>query len=443
MSDPAAVSERSAVRRVFERLWVQALVYAVLAIVLAASNLTAFWEVYSVLPQQPSPWWSLVTALPASALILIKRRWPLVGMFCVAVLFCVDLVTFGGVVVPIVLLEYVHVTVVRATPAQRRRILVALMVTVAVLALIALQRSGSTRVAILMALQLGALFGFTYWYAHSTAQSEELVALYRQRAADAHHLRELDREAALRGERARMAGELHDVVAGHVAAVAIRSEAALAAPVASGDDRAALAASVRADRAALQAVRDASLDAHAVLRSMISVLRRGAADGAVTVSLEQIPDLVAAGRESGLDIELRDEIPNGAQVNELAGGTVARVVQESLTNCLKHAAGARVSITLQRESTGAIAVEVTSTGGRPLAGFAGASPGTGLALLGERVRALGGEFFAGEGGGGSADAAAGVAAGAEPAAAAPAAAKPTAASPTWQVRAEIPQEVAT
>ena len=391
-------SAYDAARSVLDRLPVQAVIYASIGIVLAASGLGSFWDVFSLMPGQVSPWWTLATALPAAALILIKRRWPIVGLGVAWVIMVADLATFGGVVPLIVFLEFVHVTVIGLPRAQRRRVLLALVIYAVALTLVALQQSGSVRMTILVALQMGALFGFTYWYANSAAQSEELLGLYRQRAADAALLASRDRADAVRAERVRMAGELHDIVAGHVAAVAIRSEAALASGALAGtspDDTPSV------EHRALRAARDASLEAHAALRSMIAVLRDGAEAEVASVDLSGLAGLVDAGREAGLEVSLHDRIPPelSSRIDPASSAAAGRVVQEALANCMKHAAGGEVVIEAVADRD-ALTITVRSRGGAALAALDAGSPGMGLHLLGERVGLLGGTCSAGPDGDG-------------------------------------------
>ena len=264
--------------------------------------------------------------------------------------------------------------------------------------LAALAASDDIRIALLVALQLGALAAMDYWYATSVAQAHELVALHRERAEDAERLAERDRAEAVQREREQMARELHDLVAGHVAAIAIRAEAALSVDGDAGRDR-----------AALQAVRDSSLEAHRALRSMISVLRTGDA-AVVAPRRDALPALVEDARRHGLTVSLDDALPGG--IPPAVDQAVTRIVQESLANCVRHAAGAEVDVVLRPGDDRDILVRVDSRGGTPATPSPIQGSGWGLDLLRERARALGGRLDAG----------------------------PTDAG--WSVRATIPMEVA-
>ncbi|MDR7188287.1 signal transduction histidine kinase [Microbacterium sp. BE35] len=353
---------------------------AVLAIVLAALGIVGLWTVFSVLPDEVSPWWSLATALPACALVPFRARAPLPLLVLALVLFAVDLMTVGGVVTLVVVLDLLYAATRAASGAGRRRILLGIVIAVAGIGIVALAAADDVRVAVVVALQLGALAGMDYWYATSVAQAHELVALHRERAEDAERLAARDRDAAMRREREQMARELHDLVAGHVAAIAIRAEAALSTDPAAGSDRAALVA-----------VRDSSLEAHQALRSMIAVLRTGDA-AVVSPHRGAIAALVDDARRHGLTVTLADALPG--DIPSPVALAVARIVQESLANCLRHAAGAAVAVVLDSHD-GDVRVRVDSQGGRSAPALPMPGTGWGLELLKERARALGGTVEAG------------------------------------------------
>jgi signal transduction histidine kinase len=196
-------------------------------------------------------------------------------------------------------------------------------------------------------------------------------------------------------ERARLARELHDVVAHQLSAIAVQAGAArLAAP---GDPHAAPAAIAAIERQARIGLTE--------LNWLVRELRL-AGDTSPGVSpplrLGDIADLVERAAESGLRADLRVEgepRPLPAAV-ELAG---YRVVQESLTNAIRYAAGAAAMVRLAYRDDG-IMVEVTDDGPGVTAGQGpGAASGAvalqgggiGLAGLKERARLLGGQLEAG------------------------------------------------
>ncbi len=202
--------------------------------------------------------------------------------------------------------------------------------------------------------------------------------------------------AAVAGEPARMARELHDMVANHLSAIAIHSTAAQ-----SIDDPAAT-------REALGVIRENSVQGLAEMRLLIGLLRgprtaEGGAEPAATPTLDGLEALIEQARTSGrssgpafvLD-DARSPAGPGTGPHRAAPAEPAayRTVQESLTNALKHAAPGEVLVRLAQDRGGALTVAVRS----PFADRPGPrAPGTGTGLVGMRERAalLGGAFEAG------------------------------------------------
>ena len=215
------------------------------------------------------------------------------------------------------------------------------------------------------------------------------LRLRRQTAeALAERGRELDRErerytaVTVRNERARIARELHDIV-GHALSVMVVQAAAGQRLV----DRAPDAA-----RTSLDAVADAARQGRSDLRQLIRLLG-GAIDGDAAVpDLALVDEIVGAAARSGLSVSCR--IDNRADVGEAAAHVAFRVVQESLTNALRHAPGSAVRVLLEPRTEG-LTVRVENA--RPPVGPRPGLVGTGRGLTGlrERVLAGGGSFAAG------------------------------------------------
>jgi signal transduction histidine kinase len=206
--------------------------------------------------------------------------------------------------------------------------------------------------------------------------------------------RERDQQARLAAatERARIARELHDIVA-HNLAVMI----ALA-------DGAAFTATLAPDRAAatMQQVSGTGRQALAEMRRLLGLLRDDQAPPALSglvpqPGLDDIDELVDQIRAAGVRVELTRQGTAGAW-GPGAGLAVYRIVQEALTNTLKHA-GPQASAQVRLRYTAAGAdVEVTDDGaGRPAqpATAGGAASGHGLAGMIERTAPYGGEVQAG------------------------------------------------
>jgi signal transduction histidine kinase len=213
----------------------------------------------------------------------------------------------------------------------------------------------------------------------SRAERERLLGIERDQRA----------EMAAATERARIARELHDIVAHSLSVIVVQADGGLAA----SRTKPEVAPQV------LATIAETSRDALAEMRRMVAVLRAGGApesdhpDYAPAPTVADLPDLVDQLRRAGLPVDLviaGAERPVGAAV----GLTLYRVVQESLTNVLKHAgpqAHAEVSVFYGPAD---VTITVLDDG----RGAAATAPveGTGNGLLGmrERVELLGGTVAA-------------------------------------------------
>jgi len=208
--------------------------------------------------------------------------------------------------------------------------------------------------------------GVTAWVVGDTTRGQrERAAWLEERRADA------ERRAAAE-ERVRIARDLHDIVAHHVSVIAVQAEAAQEV-LASRPDRAG-AAMARVADTAREALRD--------LRRMVGVLR---SQGALAPQpdLSSIDELVESVRGTGLDVSLRTE-GEARPVGGLVGVAAYRVVQEALTNVLKHAHAGHAEVTLAFADD--LVVTVIDDG--PGAGRLAA--GTGSSRRGDGVTAPGG-----------------------------------------------------
>lgn len=378
----AATAERIRAWVRARRPLIDALLIGLFCVLSAALGFSGVWSLFTLVDADVSPWWTLATALPGCIAILAKRRFPMLSLIAAAVLFTIDLLTVGGLGPVIILLDVLWTAAFLASPRGRTGLLVASAIAVVVMFFSALAVSdASVPVAFLVAAQFGAFVGTDYWWAVAVSQANELAELHRQRADEAAAVAERDQAEAVRRERETMARELHDVVAGHVMAMAIRAEAALSTT----PDRVM-------DREALQAVRDAGLDAHGALRSMITVLRRGDGRLSPTPSWRDLDGILAEARRAGLGIRYSPSDLSG--VGGAAEQAVVRVVREALSNGIRHAAGAEVELEIT-SSVEDVRVVVHTRGGTARSSVARGDHGWGLQMLRERVEALGGAFFAG------------------------------------------------
>jgi signal transduction histidine kinase len=216
-----------------------------------------------------------------------------------------------------------------------------------------------------------------------------LLVQYAQRAAEAEQERDAEAERRVAGERLRIARDVHDVLAHTVSVMTV--QAGVAADAMDRDPGAA--------RSALTRVRSAGKEAATEIRATVAVLRNAPpADADPTPGLDRLPELVEGARGKGLDVELSVDL-DGVGVESLVELTAFRIVQESLTNVIRHAGASRARVRVTR-SAAHLLVEVRDDG-RPPGRAVEAAPGYGLRGMGERVEAVGGTLrygFAPDGG---------------------------------------------
>ncbi|MFB4312235.1 sensor histidine kinase [Actinomadura sp. GTD37] len=208
-------------------------------------------------------------------------------------------------------------------------------------------------------------------------------AVEELRRREEQHRQDLARQAVLE-ERARIARELHDVVAHHMSVIAMQAEAA---PYKIPD-------LPDAARQTFGVVRDAAREALTETRRVVGLLR---ADGegperAPQPGLDRLDDLVAAARRSGLSVA-SVVVGMPRPLNAGVDLSAYRIVQESLSNAARYAPGSRVDVEV-RYGPKALAVSVADDGARSTAEE---SQGGGHGLVGmrERVTMLGGRLDAG------------------------------------------------
>ena len=212
--------------------------------------------------------------------------------------------------------------------------------------------------------------------------SRERFEFVRLRAIQLERARESDAQLAALAERQRIARELHDVVAHGLSVVIVQADGALYAA----------ATHPEAPMQALAIIAATGRESLAEMRQLLGVLRdEGPADLAPQPGMSAIPDLVDGFRSAGLVIDMTvDGVAR--PVSPAVGLVVYRVVQESLTNVLKHAGHASVRVLLAFVPAG-IGVSVENGPGDATPALAG-EPGLGLMGMRERVGLLGGRMSA-------------------------------------------------
>ncbi len=223
-----------------------------------------------------------------------------------------------------------------------------------------------------------------YFFGNLAWLSARRKAELEHNAAELRRSQERNTHGAIVAERVRIARDLHDVVAHHVSVMGVQAGAA----------RRVLDTDPELSRAALQTVEETARTAIGELRGLLGVLRAEDQPEAEPLSgtpgLDQLSDLVSTARSTGLQVEHGvygdpRPVPDGVALSAY------RVVQEALTNVVRHAGAHKADVRVRYLDT-TLEVEITDDGrGR------GGRPTTGFGLLGmrERVAVHGGELEAG------------------------------------------------
>ena len=225
----------------------------------------------------------------------------------------------------------------------------------------------------------GWIFGLTFG-AIVIALLRGLLASRVQLAQRTQETRAAESETAVLQERARIARDLHDVVAHRMSMVVVMAQTARYRLPDVGDD-------VAAEFDAIATAARTSLDE---VRQLLGVLRES--DGGTRTTpnpgLEHIESLVEATRRAGADVRLHNSA-SAVDVGEASGLAVYRIVQESLANATRHAPGAPVDIWLRDGAVGQLELAVVNgIGTEPPLGLAG--NGAGIPGMVDRARSVGG-----------------------------------------------------
>jgi signal transduction histidine kinase len=220
------------------------------------------------------------------------------------------------------------------------------------------------------------------WAAGCALRERELMAAeLAERARELEEEREAHAALSVRYERARIASELHDIVAHAISVMVVQASAGQR-----------LSHDPEARAGAFEAIAGAARQAEQDMGRLVALLGDEAAVGDAP-DLGLVNELVARAAGSGLDVTLRLEGEREG-LPALLGETAYHVVQEGLTNALRYAAGAAVRVCVRGDRE-ALVVEVVNRPTRTETALAGIGTGHGLQGLRERVTACGGTLQAG------------------------------------------------
>jgi signal transduction histidine kinase len=342
-----------------------------------------------VLAPRTTPWFAMPAAAILVGVLLARRRLPFAAPLSLwllsAAISFVDgrLVTFMPVVYAAGLTAAFLLGQV-ADGVKRRIGLVVVLGAAATVIHNDPNPTGANVVLVPMVFAIAWLAGFAMRERGEQAQAAQ------HRAAQAEREREENASRAVFEERVRIARELHDVVAHHVSMMGVQAGAA----------RVVFGRDPDKARLALGAIEASSRQAVVELHRLLGFLRQDGDNNDLTAhpGVSQLPRLAAALRESDLIVEVGVEgeqrpLPPTVDVSAY------RIVQEALTNTLKHAQASRADVRL-RYAPGELEVEVIDDGRGPAAASMQRPGGLGLIGMRERAALHGGQLSAGAAPGG-------------------------------------------
>lgn len=320
---------------------------------------------------------------------VLRRQAPGPALAAGSVLVAVDVTLGSSVPAAIVLFDLLYAAALYGS----RRLSRALVPLIGVCSLgavaAAIVLADQWREVVVTGLAVVPFLVIPVWWATNVRRHRDVAEAERAGAAALSRLAELDRAAAVASERARMARDLHDIVAGHLSAIAIQSEAAL-----SLHDPGT--AATHGTGEALRSVRENSVRALEEMRAMIGLLRSEEEPAEVTApcGLAQLPILIESARASGMRVTIDTAV--GTDLPAAVDLAAYRITQEALTNSVKHAAGSDTMVSV-RYVDDALVIEITNAAPRGANAPAQQlrASGTGLLNMTERAHALGGSLSAG------------------------------------------------
>jgi signal transduction histidine kinase len=324
-------------------------------------------------PSERMTWWGWALVAVQVVPLVWRRRAPL------AVLFVSGLgsLVFGMANLPDPAIQFTLALALYTVAAYRcRRISVPVVlafVVVGALSFVLDDQADLADIAVTYLVGVGA-----WVVGDSTRSQRERAAWLAQRQQDGA------RRAAAE-ERVRIARDLHDVVAHHISVIAVQAEAA----------QEVLAAHPERAERAMATVAETARTALGELRRMLGLLRSDAGR-APQPDLGAVDELVASVRGAGLAVEVRTTGP-ARPVDGVVGVTAYRIVQEALTNVLRHADARRACVDLAFDAD-ALVIRVADDGRGPRAARPGATNGgggQGIVGMRERVTVLGGRLETG------------------------------------------------
>jgi signal transduction histidine kinase len=333
---------------------------------------------------------SMALGYAMAVAVLFRRRWPLATMAAVSAVALLQVVLFTSMVEPLpydVAVLVAMYSVVKYGKHMRDAYLAAAVVAIGTA--IEVVRHPQQSPWPLLALWYVGVSGGVWLMGYSMRNRRIYVATLEEKAATLEREREHLARIAVADERATIARELHDVVAHSLSVMIVQADGGRYA-FDSDPDQA---------RQALRTVAETGREALADMRRLVEVLRGSQlepeeADARVAVTLDRLDPLVERARSAGVAVEVsvtgeRPPLPPAVEVS------LYRIVQEALTNVLRHAgSGAQVRLGLSYTPE-AVSVSVVDDGGGSAATAQPRGSGHGLVGMRERLNVHNGELSAG------------------------------------------------
>ncbi|WP_433556760.1 sensor histidine kinase [Pseudonocardia xinjiangensis] len=315
---------------------------------------------------------ALVHRLPVAALVLVMAAWQVTFLSRDELNSTLGVIAFAGGLVAVS-----FVAGRNATAGTASAVVLSAATAAGAAAALGLGGGGDTTIATVAAVAVLAVVPWT-------------IGRYRRQytrmvQAGWEHAERVERELGLAEDRARtrerawLAGEMHDLIGHELAHAALRIGALEVDP---GLDP--------AHRSAAGGARAAVTTAAERLADAVRVLRPD--QGSTDRPGESVAELVARSRTSGLDVDLVADPPRDH--DPVIARTIHRVVAEALTNVVKHAPGAAVTVRIEETGEGSVVRVANAAAAQPSG--RGVTGGYGLLGLAERVRLVGGRFDAGQ-----------------------------------------------
>lgn len=327
-------------------------------------------------------WVNLAVVVAVALAAYLRRRGPLRA----AAAFVVVMVLQGAFLTPPPETAFAFVGLLvfaYAAGAYERRLRAALVIPVFIATVTAVNLLSEQGAVLIDAIFLGVFVSACFLVGRAIAARTRLAAELHEAAVSAEESREAEAALAAAAERRRIAREMHDVVAHSISVMVVQA----------GGGRRILASDPQRAARAAEQIERTGREALAEMRRLLGVLQpreHGPADREPQPGMHALAALVERAHDAGLPVEV-EVVGEPRPLHAGLDLAAYRIVQEALTNALKHAGPARASVTVRYEMD-ELRLEIADSGRGPVDG---GDAGHGLIGMRERVALYGGDLDAG------------------------------------------------